>query len=253
MIPRHALVLGILCLSGPAGAASFCDPGLPADTKSPLSYQMRGDRCEGLYAQQVSSVSVEVRSLVASFGPFDPARDKELVLSWTEPPGAQGAVRLRVFSFKTGTYYRMDTAVAAGKGAYHWPSDVLSSLGLHRQDLGLIAWMDLSGPEGAIHTVHLPLRAGSSGAKDGYEVSLFPSARLNEVRLTVSRLDAQGRSVAVLRKDEELGFGYYPSHTPTVLSTKKLGPAGFYRLAVTAVPKSGLSVEQDIDLYHSGD
>lgn len=247
------LCVAILFLCRPAGAANFCDPGLPADTKSPLSYQMRGDRCEGLFAQQVSSVSVEIRSLVANLGPFDPAKDKELQLSWAPPPGATGTVRLRVFSFKTGTYYRMDTAVAADKGVYHWPSDVLASLGLHSQDLGLIAWMDLPGPGGTPRTVHLPLRVGSGGAKKGYEASLFPSARLSEVRLTISRLDAQGQTAAVLRKDEELGYGYYPAKTPTVFSTGALGPAGFYRLAINAVPKSGLSVEQDIDLYHSGD
>jgi hypothetical protein len=253
MNARAGLSLALFLLGGPAGAESLCDPNLPADTKSPLSYQMRGDRCEGLFAQQVSSVSVEVRSLVASSPAFDPVKDRELVLAWTPPPGAQGNVHLRVFSFKSGTYYRMDTAVAAAKGVYHWPTDVLASLGLKSADLGLIAWMDLPGPGGAPRTVHLPLRVGSSGAKNGYEVTLFPSARLNEVRLTVSRLDAQGHTAAVLRNNEELGYGYYASRTPTLFSMDKLGPAGFYRVAVTAVPKSGLSVEQDIDLYHSGD
>jgi hypothetical protein len=254
MSVRIGLAVALLFLCGSAGAENLCDPGLPADTKSPLHYHMRGDRCEGLYAQQVSSVSVEIRSLVASFGPFDPAKDQELALAWTPPPGATGNVRLRVFSFKPGIYYRMDTAIAAGKGVYRWPTDVLASLGLHSQDLGLIAWIDLPGPGGTPRTVHLPLRVGSAGAaKGGYDVSLFPSARLSEVRLTLSRLDAQGHIAAVLRKDEELGFGYYGSHEPIAFPTNELGPAGFYRLAVTAIPKSGLSVEQDVDLYHAGD
>jgi hypothetical protein len=52
---------------------------------------------------------------------------------------------------------------------------------------------------------------------------------------------------------QELGYGYYPAATPTVFSTGKLGPAGIYRLVITAVPKSGLSVEQSLDLYHPGD
>jgi len=239
MIRRGAaFFLWILCLSGPAGAASFCDPGLPADTKSPLSYQMRGDRCEGLYAQQVSSVSVEVRSLIASFGPFDPATDKELVLSWTEPPGAQGTVRLRVFSFKTGHLLPNGYSRGRRQGLL---SLALRCSGLARpaqQDLGLVAWMDLSRPEGA--TPHGPPAAPrrkqqSERRLRGLSFPFGPSQRgpFDHQPARCSR-----PSVAVLRKDEELGFGHYPSHVPTVLSTKKLGPAGFYRLAVTAVPKS---------------
>jgi hypothetical protein len=215
---------------------------------------MRGDRCEGIYSQQVSSISVEVRSLVAGFEAFDPARDETLGLAWTVPPGSAQSVHLRAFSFKARTYYRMDTVVPAARSVYHWPSDVLASQRLGRDDLGLLAWIDLPGPGGTSRPVYLPLRAGAGAAQrdDGYEVALVPSVRLAEVRLRISRLDSQG-NVAATVQDRELGFGYYPSGVPTVFSTGKLGPAGFYRLAVTAVPKSGLSVEQDIEIYHPGD
>jgi hypothetical protein len=249
---RMVLCLAAMLLpAAAAGAESLCDPNLPQDSDSPVSYRMRGDRCEGLYAQQVSAISIEVRSLVAGFGSFDPAKDAELVLAWTAPPGGTRDVRLRAFSFKPRTYYRMDAKVPAARGAYRWPTDVLDSVKLGRDELGLLAWTDLPGSR----TVYLPLRVGAGVArpKDGYEASLIPSVRLSEVRLTVSRLDAQGNATATLRKDEELGYGYYPAGEPTVFSTGKLGPAGFYRLTVTAVPQSGLSVVQDIELYHPGD
>jgi hypothetical protein len=249
-----ALAMSIL-LAGPARAENLCDPGIKEETKSPLSYQMRGDRCEGIYAQQVSSISLEFRSLVAGFA-FDPATDAELALAWTPPPGVSGNVRLRAFSFKPLTYYRMDTAVPAARGAYRWRTDILASQKLSRNDLGLIAWIDIPGPGGATRAIHLPLRAGSAAAKPadaGYEISLVPSVRLKEVRLTVSRLDAEGKVVETLRRDEELGIGYYPSNTPTVFSTGRLGPAGFYRIETTAIPKSGLSTVRDIALYHPGD
>ncbi len=243
------LLGAILLLAGPAGAESLCDPSLGVDS-SPVGYHMRDGRCEGIYAQQVSAISVEVRSLVAGFGSFDPAKNEALELAWTAPPGTRD-VRLRAFSFKSRTYYRMDTEVPAAGGVYRWPTDVLASVGLGRDDLGLLAWTDLSGSR----TVYLPVRAGASAAKakDGYEVTLIPSVRLSEVRLTVSRLDTQGNVVATLRQNQELGFGYYPAALPTVFPTGKLGPAGFYRLVITAVPKSGLSVEQDLEIYHAGD
>lgn len=250
-------MLGLAALLLPVGlmsAESLCDPNLPQDSKSPVAYHMRGDRCEGIYAQQVSSISIEVRSLVAGFGAFDPAKDEELVLAWTAPPGSARDVRLRAFSFKPRLYYRMDTAVPATRGAYHWPTDVLASEKLGKDDLGLIAWIDLPGPGGASRPVFLPLRAGAGAAqgKDGYEVTLIPSVKLSEVRVTVSRLDEKGNVVATVQ-DRELGFGYYPQALPTVFPTGKLGPAGFYRLVITAIPKSGLSVEQDIEIYHAGD
>lgn len=246
----------VALLSVSAAAETLCDRGLKQEVKSPLSYQMRGDRCEGIYAQQVSSISLEVRSLVAGFD-FDAARDAELALAWTAPPGVAGNVRLRVFSFKPLTYYRMDTAVPAARGTYRWPTDILAAEKLGQADLGLIAWIDIPGPKGTTREVHLPLHAGPGTAAKkagaGYEISLVPSVRLNEVRLTVTRLDSQGAEGATLRLDEELGYGYYPSNTPTVFSTGTLGSAGFYRVKITAVPKSGLSTEQEIDLYHPGD
>ena len=252
---RRTLCLAAMLLpAGAAGAESLCDPNLPQESKSPVGYHMRGDRCEGIYAQQVSAISVEVRSLIAGFGPFDPAKDSELVLAWTAPPGGARNVRLRAFSFKPLTYYRMDTAVPAAQGAYRWPTDVLASVALGRAELGLLAWVELPGPAGAPREVHLPLRGGAAAVPEtGYEVSLIPSVRLAEVRLTVSRLDADRKVTTVLRRDEELGYGYYPSNTPTVFSLGKLGPAGFYRLTIKAIPKGGLSAEQDIDLYHPGD
>ena len=233
-----------------AGAQSLCDSSLGGDSKSPMGYHLRGDRCEGIYAQQVSAVSVEVRSLVAGFGSFDPAKVSALDVTWAAPPGTTSDVKLRAFSFKPRIYYRMDTKVPAARKAYRWPIDVLASVELGREDLGLVAWTSMPG----FRTLYLPLRVGAGvRAKDGYEAAFMPSKNLSEVRVTVSRLDAQGNVVATLRKNEELGYGYYPSDLPTVFSTGKLGPAGVYRIAITAVPKSGLSIEQDIELYHAGD
>lgn len=244
------LGLFLLLLTASAKAESFCDPSLPNDSESPMGYHMRGDRCEGIYDQQVSAVSVEIRSLVASFGPFDPARIEELDLAWTAPPGSTRDVELRAFSFKPRTYYRMDTKVPAARKIYRWPTDVLASVDLNRDDLGLVAWTRLPGSR----TVYLPLRAGQgTRAKDGYEVTLMPTKNLSEVRVTIARLDDQGKEVTKLRQNKELGYGYYPSDQPTIFTTGKLGPAGFYRISITATPKSGTSVQQDIEIYHAGD
>jgi hypothetical protein len=159
-----------------------------------------------------------------------------------------------VFSFKPVVYYRMDTRVAADRGAYHWPTDVLDAVGLGRDDLGLLAWTEITEPGGAKREVYLPLRTGigSSKAEAGYAVTFVPSTKLSEVRMKVSRLEGQGKAPTVLR-DEKLVDEYYANGEPAKFSTGKLGPAGFYRITITALTKSGSSIVQDFDLYHPGD
>jgi hypothetical protein len=247
-------VAALAFLAKPAAAQPFCDPNLVGRSDSPTAYQEREGRCEGIYAQQVGTVSLGVRSLVESFGPFDPAKDTELVLAWTAPPGTERNVKLRAFSFRAGTYFRMDTAVPAARGVYRWPTDVLASERLVQEELGVVAWVELPGPGGSAREVYLPLRAGRGGKVEeaGHQISIVPSGRLRKVHVTVSRLDAGGGVAATLRQDEELGIGYYPSGKPTVFSTGELGAAGFYRVEVTATPVSGPPVQESLEIYHAG-
>lgn len=259
----HRLSIGqcavaLLLLCAPAGAESFCDPHLEKKSTSPMAYRDRGNRCEGLYAQEVSALSLDVRSLVAGYGSFDPGKDQDLVLAWTPPPGAKETVRLRAFSFRQRHYFRMDTAVPAARTSFGWPTDLLASEELLQEELGMIAWMDLPGPGGTTRKVYLPLRAGNGAGgqpEDGYEIAVVPSKRLKTVHVTVSQLDPFGEAVVkTLRRNEELGNGFYHSNEPTFFSLGKLGAAGFYRVEITATPDSGAAaVKQKIELYHPGD
>jgi hypothetical protein len=256
-LPTHsffviALLVSLCCRPQPAGAESFCDPGLGENTKGTMTYKMRGDRCEGIFAQQVSSPHLELRSLVGTIQPFDPKKDSELVLVWKAPPDNKRDVQLRAFSFKPFIFYRMDTRVPSARNTYSWPTNVLSSEGLARADLGLLAWTELPGPEGKKREVYLPLSTGtgSSKAGAGYTVTFVPSTRLSEVHVKVSRIDSQGNA-SVLR-DEKLIEEHYGVGEPAEFPTGKLGPAGFYRITITAHPKAG-PIVQDFDLYHPGD
>lgn len=256
LIVRGAIAAGVfLALSGPVQAGAFCDPSLVKKSEDSTAYREREGRCEGVYAQQVGTVSLDIRSLTASFGPFDPNRDPELSLAWTAPPGQERDVRLRAFSLRTRLYYRMDTAVPAARGSYRWPAEILASQGLGDEELGVVAWIELPRPEGNPRKVYLPLRAGGrAGAAEGegYEVTLVPSERLRSVHVTVSRLDANGQGATVLRQNEELGYGYYPPDKPTPFFTGNLGPAGFYRVEVAVTPMSGSPLKQGFELYHPG-
>jgi hypothetical protein len=248
-----ALFVSFCCPSKSAGAESFCDPTLAENTKGATTYKMREDRCEGIFAQQVSSPYIEIRSLVGVLQPFDPKKDTAVTLAWTAPPGNKGDVWLRAFSFKPFVFYRMDTRVSSDRSTYHWPTDVLSSEGLGRADLGLLAWTELTEPGGTKREVYLPLRMGTGlpKAETGYKVIFLPSKRLSEVHVKVSRLDGQGK--ALVLRDEKLIDEYYAPGEPAEFSTGKLGPAGFYRITLTASPKPDSSIVQNFDLYHPGD
>lgn len=253
---RCSLAILTFFLAGSVGAATYCDPALEHGSQSPMAYRQRGDRCEGLYAQQVSALRLDIRSFVQSFAAFDPDKDAELTLAWKAPPGAVQDVRLRAFSLKPRQYFRMDTAVPAARSLYRWSSDVLAAVPLGRDDLGILAWLEMPGPEDKNREVYLPLRAGAQAAEpsqEGYDVTLVPAARLREVRVTLSRIDGRGKVLATLRRDEELGYGYYASERPTVFTTGRLETPGFYRLAVSATTTSGLPTSCEIDFYHSGE
>lgn len=241
--------------TGQPEAPPYCDAELLHAPKSSTSYQVRGDRCEGIYAQQVSTVSVDLRSFVKGFGKFNPETQSSLELTWKPPAGIVQDARLRAFSLKSRIYYRMDTAQPAVKGSYLWPTQILSGEKLGSDDLGILAWIEVPGPSGKARQVYLPLRAGTSQTLDGYEVTLVPSKKLKKMFLTVIQTDEKGNSHKKLLADKDVGgeFAFYPSNEPTVISTGKLGAPGYYRLQIKAVAAAGDAVTKEIDFYHSGD
>lgn len=241
--------------SGPQAPPDFCDAELLHVPKSPTSYQVRGDRCEGIYAQQVSTVSVDLRSFVKGFGAFDPETQTSLELVWKPPAGVVQNARLRAFSLKSRVYFRMDTAQPAAQGSYRWPTGILAGEQLSRDDLGILAWIEMPGPAGKAREVYLPLRAGTPQALEGYDVTLVPSKKLKKIFLSVIQIDEKGNSLKTLFSDKDMGgeFAYYASNEPAVLSTGKLGPSGYYQLLIKAIAASGDAVTKEIDFYHPGD
>lgn len=253
-------IFSLAVLAAPAPqqkAPAYCDAELlQRAPKSPTRYQVRGDRCEGIYAVQVSTVSLGLRSFVKGFGEFNPETQKTLELTWKAPSGIVQDARIRALSLKSRTYYRMDTARPAAEGAYVWPTDVLAGEKLGDADLGILAWIEMPGPEGKEREVYLPLRAGSGESLDGYEVTFVPSRKLKKVLMTVEQIDEKGKKVrgtSITGKEMGGEFPHFPKDEPTVLETGKIGPPGYYRLQIKAAADSGEAVTKEIDFYHHGD
>jgi len=252
---RRLAPAGLLALALPspsAGQAPTCDSMLLRHARGPQGYRLRGDRCEGIYVQQVAGTTLFVSSLTESFEEYDLTSGDPLKLRWSLP--ADSALRLQVRSVKRDVYYGMDTRRPRGSRSYEWPTSLLSSQRIRRRDIGVLGWTpySLGSAQGS---VYVPLRIGQRRPPAGqrrYDLVLFPSERLAEVFVTLIRLGASGEPVEFVRRNQPLRLGFYPAERPIVIRIDDLGPPGFYRAEITAIlPDSAAVRVQPFWIYHA--
>jgi hypothetical protein len=246
------------CLAADPGSGN-CDPGLQSAGGSEVGYAMRGDRCEGLYVQEVSGGALEIASLTDSFKPYKFANDKPLLLEW--PTLGDAPVQVRASSLKRKLYYRMDTLRSQKPPGYTWPPDILSRLELGRDEVGLLAWTEHAVAAGK-RKIHLPLRvtpresvAPPQQAVESYKVVFVSSVELQEVYVTLCPLDSNGKPGKPIRKSSKLDYGFYPAERPIAfrISFSELSgaPDGLYSLSVGAELKNGEpKIAPEICLFH---
>jgi hypothetical protein len=155
---------------------------------------------------------------------------------------------------KRDLYYQMDTGRPGVPSTYRWPSDMLAARRIVKRDLGVLGWTrrNLGGVE---RDVYLPLRIGQRAApaqNAAYELSLFPTAPLKEVFLTVVHVSDAGRPIGrPVRDGTPLGYGYYPADRPIRIPLEKLGPQGIYYVEIGAQLESGTTVTLAHWFYHA--
>ena len=260
MKPRVAglCLLGLGLLSDPAAprraavnVQAACDSLVRTRATDPLHYRQRGDRCEGLYGQDVSgSSSLLVTSLVESFEAIDDTSSRPLLVEWTAP--GKRAVTLRARSLKSGLFYRMDTQPIAAS-AYRWPPDVLHALAITNADVGVTGTTD-SIMGGVRREILVPLRIGhrSRPARAArYRMTVWPSVELSTVFLTVARAGANAQPVTYLQQDKDLAYGYYPAERGIDVRLPALAERGIYVVRIAATLKRGGSATSTVLLYHA--
>ena len=241
----------------PAGAATSnrvaCDSLVKTRASDPLSYRLRGDRCEGVYAQDVAgSSSLLVASVVESFEAIDDSSSLPLRLEWVGPRGE--AVRLRAYSIKSGLFYRMETVQSVAASPYLWPTNVLQALRIKNTDIGVVgsSFPTLSGTR---REVVVPLRISQRkepARSTTYRVTVRPSVELSDVFVTVATADSSGRPATYLQRDENLAYGFYPAERGIVIPLKPLAARGIYFVRIAATLKRGGSATSTFLLYHAG-
>jgi len=258
-IPATLCLLGLGLLARSPGSsrvapnvAIACD-SLKTRVTDPLRYRQRGDRCEGVYSQDVStSSSLLVASLVESFEAIDDTSTLPLRVEWTPPDGEM--VRLRAYSIKPGLYYRMDTAKPIPASPYLWPPDVLQALRIGNADIGVTgsASAMLGGER---RDVFVPLRISQRKAparSTRYRITIRPSVELSDVFVTLATAGPDGKPVSYLQRDESLAYGFYPAERGIDIRLKALEARGIYFVRISATLKRGGSANSEFLLFHPG-
>ncbi|HZO99840.1 MAG TPA: hypothetical protein VFD30_06085 [Terriglobia bacterium] len=248
-LPACALIFAAALAAGEAGP---CDPHLLQPAGNPYGYRLRGDRCEGLYVQEVSGAPLVIASWTASFSDFDLGSKRPLRIDWDGPRGSND-VRLRAQSLRRRLYYRMDATRSGGSKSFSWPSDLLAALQIPRKDVGVVGiTRGLAGE--TEQDIYLPLRIGEGGGTartESYRLVVLPGAELKELFLTLT--DFSGGRGRVLKNGAPVGYGYYPAERPIEIPISGVQTRGLYHLEVGATLRGGGASTIELWFYHPGD
>lgn len=254
------LSLAALFLGGALALAAeeICDSGLVGSESSPLAYQLRGDRCEGIFKLEVNSELLRLVSITEIFEPIDGELPQDLQIEWSPPPELAAAkLRLRATSLEHRSFYRMDAAAVAAAKHFAWPAEIPGRLGLDQESLGIRGWIaHPRPPDQDFAEIYLPLRLWQQEKpprRSSCEVAFVPEVKLKEafVSLTPVELDGRQRGAPLLR-NKPLEYGYYPAKTPVYFEISEFAGDGFYRVDLMALDSIGGSMSYRFLLYHEG-
>jgi hypothetical protein len=255
-----SVTLSFLSFAAPLAAQdSPCDPAVERNAKGgSLGYRSRGDHCEGLYATDVAATMMWVASLTVAFAEYDLSSTAPLHVSWSAPQGK--LTHLRAHGIKRDLYYRMDLPRATGTDSWQWPTDVLAAQGIERSDIGVLGWVDES--VGAVEyelfvpvSVTLPGTMQASSGAGSYEMIVVPNVRLEEVYVSLAKVDTVGDRPEgeYIKKQEALGQRVYPTQRPIKIQLSEFTEPGIYLVEVTATRSDGRPVTMDpMWVYHPG-
>jgi len=258
------IFLGMVILQTVAGAVhandrDYCDSGLPIDKTNPLSYQNRGERCEGLYIRQVVGEPLKIAGFAVCFDSLDVTRDSSFSVKWPKVNGE--IVQLRAISLRPKTYYRMDSARPTNSDQFNWPTDVLKAVKLSAKDIGVSGWVEGPTLKGRQVPMYVPLcitenfqQAAADISSGHYGLVLLPTTQLQQVFVTLCPVE-NGTVGSPLEafNSVDIDQGYYPADRPFTIQIplNQLKPSiQTYYCTVGATLMSGGSVSVEGCFYN---
>lgn len=130
-----------------------CDNTLKPSDNPAVSYKARGDRCEGAYAAKVGAPSLDLVSF--TIGKLSYKLDKSEIIEIKNLSGSN--IYIRAAAMPLNTYYRMDAYLEKTRTLKWDVKDVLFSLKIPSNSLGVYGW---SGSEK--NKIFIPVKPVSS-------------------------------------------------------------------------------------------
>jgi hypothetical protein len=148
----------------------------------------------------------------------------------------------------------MDTEVPAGNNAYRWPTDVISSLDLTRNEIGVIGWMgyDLAGKQIQLFLPVNVARRTPPPKRTSYELIIMAGVELKEMYLSLAQISAPS-GLTYLYQGKPLGYHYYPPDRPIKIELANPPSPGVYFLNIGASLRRGGSAAEAIFFYYPGE
>jgi hypothetical protein len=227
----------------PVVARQKCDPDLKVRVGDPLGYRQRGDRCEGMFLEEVSGTLL-VASLHFPRGDFEPKSGTTVRLQWSLPPAPQ--VQVQAVSMKPKVFFRMDAVRPGDSTSYVWPTDFPETVRLRGADIGLLTWADVP-IGGRAQRVYSPVSVRDrSGAA---ELVLQPQSQLDEVYYSIVALNAQGGVEKSVVAEQKLP-GFHAAGQPIRIGLPALEPKRLYRVEIAARVRNGGPINRDVYLMN---
>jgi hypothetical protein len=194
--------LGFLSIVGQCSACDLkVDPAAMADPK----YELRGDRCEGLYGHPVGTQagSVDGPLVIAGFvyGAVEiPPNDVKL--SWRVT--GNSAVKLIGLSLRPRYPYRMDIQLPQGASKYTWQSDVRRRTTLRPHEISVSARISRV-VNGETQTFFVPVQIEPSTLAE-LSLVIIPRSDVKSLFMRLDRLRPNGGRDPVRVRDRVEGL-----------------------------------------------
>ncbi|WP_306030175.1 hypothetical protein [Stappia sp. MMSF_3263] len=205
-----ALIFSIASLAAISVNAqeSICREEINPISSSDLAYKQRGDRCEGLFSQQVSATGMRIAAYHRH-----PASYDETSLALNISSGATDTSKaLTVTSLRPKQFYRMDARFSGNN--YSLPLDVVRHPNVNVVPSDFAAVVCKENCDTSVPT----LTPASFGGEDAFNpyIALVANLELFELRISI-KADDTGE---VLFDKEMLGNRTWPASRPATFPLK---------------------------------
>lgn len=226
---------------------SPCDSHILSPGNDPYGYRLRGDRCEGIYIQEVAGTPLGVASWTQYQEDYDLSSGAPLILEWDALPESR-SIHLRAHALRRRLYFQMDAIQSANNKFFTWKPDLLAAIGIPGRELGVVGLTKLTVGK-TERDVYVPIRLRQKthpAASSHYELVVIPGVELKELFVTIA--PAEGGQF--LKNGEPLGYGYYPAERPIAIPISRPSKPGIYHLGLGATQRNGGVSTTELWFFH---